>query len=82
MADILHEEIFSSINFRVQSCPRVGRWGGGGGGGGQCPPLAKVCVWGGGGGGSCPPPYTTAIKGVATIEATEATASVKVSALA
>ena len=23
MADILHEEIFSSLNFRVQSCPRV-----------------------------------------------------------
>ena len=24
MADILHEEIFSSLNYRVQSCPRVG----------------------------------------------------------
>ena len=24
MADILHEEIFSSLNFRVQSCLRVG----------------------------------------------------------
>ena len=46
MADILHEEIFSSLNFRVQSCPRVG--------GGQCPPpppLSKV----GGGGGQLPP---------------------------
>ena len=30
MADILHEEIFSSLNFRVQSCPR--------GGEGQLPP--------------------------------------------
>ena len=44
MADILHEEIFSSLNFRVQSCPRVG------GGGGQLPPLPPfsytplVCV--------------------------------------
>ena len=30
MTDILHEEIFSSLNFRVQSC----KSGGGGGGGG------------------------------------------------
>ena len=36
MADILHEEIFSSLNFRVQSCPRV---------------CVCVCVVGGGGGG-------------------------------
>ena len=34
MADILHEEIFSSLNFRVQSYPRVG-----GGGGGELPPC-------------------------------------------
>ena len=27
MADILHEEIFSSSNFRVLSCPRVGGGG-------------------------------------------------------
>ena len=51
MADILHEVIFSSLNFGVQPCPRVG---------GQCPPLSKV----GGGGGKLPhlPPfsYTTA----------------------
>ena len=46
MADILHEEIFSSLNFRVQSCPRVG------GGGGQCPPTFKN----GGGGGAVAPP--------------------------
>ena len=48
MADILHEEIFSSLNFRVQSCPRVG--------GGAVPPTFKS---GGGGGGMlppCPPP--------------------------
>ena len=56
MADILHEEIFSSLNFRLQSCPRKG-------GGGNAPPLLKV-----GGGGSCPPcpppppfSYTTAL---------------------
>ena len=29
MADILHEEFFSSLKFTVQSCPRVG--------GGSCP---------------------------------------------
>ena len=32
MADILHEEIVSSLNFRVQSCKS-------GGGGGQFPPC-------------------------------------------
>ena len=32
MADILHEEIFSSL-IRVQTCPKSGGWGGGGGGG-------------------------------------------------
>ena len=39
MADILHEEIFSSLNFR---CNNVQEWGGGGGGGGavaSLPPL-------------------------------------------
>ena len=36
MAGILHEEIYSSLNFRVQSCPRVG---GGGGGGAVAPPA-------------------------------------------
>ena len=36
LADILHEEIFSS--FRVQTCPKSGG-GGGGGGGGQLLPL-------------------------------------------
>ena len=47
MADILNEEIFSSLNFRVQSFLRMG---------GQCPPLSKV-------GGQLPPlppfSYTT-----------------------
>ena len=68
MADILHEEIFSSLNFRVQSCPRVG--GGGGGGGGSCPPcppfsyttdLASLVLGfrGGGGGGGFP--HSTAL---------------------
>ena len=46
MADLLHEEISSSLNFRVQSCPRVG---------GQCPPLSKVGGGGGGGGAVAPP---------------------------
>ena len=37
MADILHEEIFSSLNFRGN---HVQEWGGGGGGGGgSCPPC-------------------------------------------
>ena len=51
MADILHEEIFASSNFRVQSCPRVGGHSG--------PPLSKV-----GGGGQLPPypPYPTPLQ--------------------
>ena len=45
MADIciLHEEICSSLNLRVQSCPRV-CVGGGGGGGGQLPPFSYTTV--------------------------------------
>ena len=41
VADILPEEIFSSLNFRVQSCLRVG--GGGGGGGATAPLLLHHC---------------------------------------
>ena len=51
MADILHEEIFSSLSFRVHAIISKS-------GGGQCPPLSKV-------GGQLPPlppfSYTTVI---------------------
>ena len=45
MADILHEEI---LNFRVQSCPRVG---------GQCPPPFQK--WGAVAPSAPPPPSPT-----------------------